>query len=114
MLRAEDPVQVFAAELDERAALLRPRYAEASVKLADVLLSKELVGLVDIADAPKPEFLRQAPLPGPEVPLRSATRLRRGRDHADAEILQRASHLRGTARINALATFGSYKEVPCA
>src|SRR4051794_23701978 len=100
MLRAEDPVQVFAAELDERAALLRRRYAEASVKLADVLLSKELVGRVDLADAPKPEFLRQAPLPGPEVPLRSATRLRRiGRDHADSEILQRASHLRGTARI---------------
>src|SRR3954471_18247105 len=115
VLHAEHPVQVFAAESHERAALLRRRYAEPSVEISDVLLAKELVRLLDISDAADPEFLRQTSLPRPEVSLRSATGLRRiRRDHADPQILQCASHLRGTARINTLATFCRHKEMSCA
>ena len=58
-------------------------------------------------DSGQPQLLRQASLPGAKVALAAAPRLRRvGRNHLDAQLAQRPSHLRQPIRIHFAPTFG--------
>src|SRR5450631_4279503 len=88
----------------ERRTQLRCRHREAPVELGDVVLVEKLVGPFQSSDPAQSQLLRQASLPGREVPFRAAPRLRRvGRNHMHAEFLHGTADLRGTLIID-LAT----------
>src|SRR5438105_6463175 len=71
-LYREDPVQVAPTGAPKRCAFLLRCHAEIRVELPDVALSQKRIGLIHRLDPRQPQFLWQAPLPGPETPLRPA------------------------------------------
>src|SRR5438874_4514715 len=100
-LHREDPVQVAPAGAPKRRALLFRRHAELLVELPDIPFPQEGIGSFHRRDAGQPQLLWQAPLPGPETPLRPAARLRRvSRNHRHPQLLHRPPHLRQAVLIH--------------
>jgi hypothetical protein len=51
-------------------------HGKLGVELCNVALTQKLIGFLHAADASQPQFLRQAPLPGPKGALTAPARLR--------------------------------------
>src|ERR1700758_3825375 len=85
--QGEDQVQISAGAAYKRTATLHCRHLKASVELGDVVLPQEAIGRLQAANSAQPQLLRQAPLPGAEVALRTTTCLWRvGRNHLHAQL----------------------------
>src|SRR6202007_1479727 len=111
LLEREDEVQVSSPTGQNRAARLGRWDAEALVELGHAVLPQELVGGFQRVDPAQAQFLREPPLPGAEVPLRTPARLRRvGRDHRNAQLLQRSAHWRELPRIDLPPRLGVSKK----
>src|ERR1043166_836741 len=81
-LQAENQVQVLTSPRQKCCSTFRRAHLKAAIELLDVVFPQKLIRLLHADDAVQSQLLRQAPLPGPEVTLAAAARLRRvGRNH---------------------------------
>src|SRR5437016_6105195 len=114
-LQGEDTLEVTLGARHKGASSLRRRHPEAAIELSQVVLPQEAIGLGQGGASGQPQLLRQASLPGSEVALTAAPRLRRiRRDHANPEFAQRPSHLGQAMRIHRFSRLRSQPEVAAA
>jgi hypothetical protein len=121
LLNAQDLVEIDARNRREGRAGLGGGHGEAGVVDGQVDLADKGVGRLDRDDPREPELLRQPVLERPERPLRAPSRLgrretpvsrrampRMSPDMLDAELPERAAHLREMAAVDLAALFGGY------
>src|SRR3974390_2858731 len=95
IVQGEDLLQVAPWAASEGRATLRRPHLKALIELGDVVLPQKAIGLFHRGDPTQPQLLRQPSLPGPEVALRTAPRLRRiGGNHLNPQLAQRPAYLR--------------------
>src|SRR3974390_1546950 len=95
IVQREDLLQVAPWTASEGRAPLRRPHLKALIELGDVVLAQKAIGLLHRGDPAQPQLLRQPSLPGPEVALRTAPRLRRiGGNHLNPQLAPRPPHLR--------------------
>src|SRR5882762_11022153 len=112
LLHREHHLQILSPAGHKRAALLRRRDLKPLIELGHVFLPQKNVGFLQRADPAQAQFLGQASLPSSKPPFRTPPRLRRvSRNHANPQLLQRASHLRQPSRIHFPARPWGPKEV---
>src|SRR5207244_780130 len=114
-LQGEDTLEVTLGARHKGASPLRRRHLEAAIELRRIALLQKAIGLGQGGASGQPQLLRQASLPGSEVALTAAPRLRRiSGNHANPEFAQRPSHLGQTVRINRFSRLRSQPEVAAA
>src|SRR3989442_15370131 len=67
VLERKHEVEIPAPERHESSAALTGRLTETLVKLLDILLPEKMIGLLQSLDLLRPQFRRQASLPGAET-----------------------------------------------
>ncbi len=91
---------------------LSRRHRKAAIQLRDVVLAQKAIGFLQRANPRQPQFLRQPPLPSPEVAFHAPPRLRQvGRDHLNPQLAERPPHLRQPSWVNGAAGLGRLEEV---
>src|SRR6266576_6776849 len=84
-LHTKNEVEVLTSAWQKGCSPLRRAHLKMTVELGDIVLPQKPVRLLQRRDAVQAQLLGQTPLPGPEVALAAAPRLRRiGRDHLDS------------------------------
>src|SRR5258708_40243996 len=112
VLQREDQVQILASERHKGSAPFAGRLTETLIKLLHVVLPKKTIGLLQSLDLLRPQFWRQASLPGAKPTFTAPSCLWGiSRNHLNPQLSQTSPHLLHPMPLHALPGFRCEEEM---